>query len=537
MPGPTTPGAPAPAPGQPPAPQQPVAQPQADPGAGLASSQVGQAGSSIASAAPNMMGDLLGARSVRIGFDRIARLGFSIPGGAGTPGVSIVPGQLVQARLDPLPGQSGNSIILNTTDIAQRLSQLDSFTQPLTADNLANITPDQARAARAVLQAVVSGRAPNAQDFATLPPNLQAQLVRNPGLINTLLAQGIAVPGLTVQSVGGGIENGQFVYNALLTGGVNVPLPGSSSTVGRVKLSEDNNPIPRDRFIFNYDTFSNVPFTTNGITVNRFQFGVEKTFRDGRDSIEFRIPFAGTLNSTSVQGAEGTATELGNLRFAYKHLWTRNQRVNFTSGLGVTLPTADDQIVNLPDGTNLYTFKNESVQLEPFIALLLTPNDRLFGQVWSSVNFDANGGNLTYNRDIFGGSGSQRIIDLPYLAVDGQIGYWVFRSPCNAIRGVAPFVELHWNYAIAQRELLRSLNRRVGNTTGLTVSGVADQELNLTAGVTTQIGDNMTLTLGGSAPLFDRPERTFDGQFGLRLNYFFGRTARERSAASYISSY
>ena len=122
------------------------------------------------------------------------------------------------------------------------------------------------------------------------------------------------------------------------------------------------------------------------------------------------------------------------------------------------------------------------------------------------------------------------------LAVDYQIGYWLFRNDFSTIRGVAPFLELHWNYLIAQDVLNRELRDEL-STQGLNFQTFGDQELNLTAGATTQVGNNMTVTLGGTAPLLNRPNRLFDAQFGLRVNYFFGRTARERSAATRVSGF
>jgi len=185
-------------------------------------------------------------------------------------------------------------------------------------------------------------------------------------------------------------------------------------------------------------------------------------------------------------------------------------------------------------GGELYRFVNESVTVAPYIALLYTPNDRFFAQGWTSINADTTGGVLTYNRDVFGGSGSDRIRDLPYLAVDGQIGYWIIKRNTGTVRGLAPFVELHWNYAIAQQEVLSSVNDTAQGQ-GLNISGIANTELNLTAGVVMQINEHVNLTLGGSAPLFQKPDRTFDGQFGLRLNYLFGASARSRAAS--VSSY
>jgi hypothetical protein len=224
------------------------------------------------------------------------------------------------------------------------------------------------------------------------------------------------------------------------------------------------------------------------------------------------------------------------VRLALKRLWTNSDRFNVSSGVGVTLPTADDQVVNSQLGTELYRFRNQSVTVEPYVATLFTPNDRLFTQLWGSVNFDTSGGDLTWNRNVFGGSGRSRIIDLPVLAVDYQVGYWLVRKDSGTLRGIAPFAELHWNYVIAQNELISAVGDR-SNGYGLTIQGVGNQELNLTAGMIMQVGDNVNVVLGGGAPLLQRPDRTFDAQFGARVNYFFGRTARERSGMLYVNSY
>ena len=48
-----------------------------------------------------------------------------------------------------------------------------------------------------------------------------------------------------------------------------------------------------------------------------------------------------------------------------------------------------DLVMTALDGSELYRFHNRSVTVEPFVAALLTPNDRLFAQAWTSVNFNA----------------------------------------------------------------------------------------------------------------------------------------------------
>jgi hypothetical protein len=238
-----------------------------------------------------------------------------------------------------------------------------------------------------------------------------------------------------------------------------------------------------------------------------------------------------------VQGFEVGNVELGNLRFALKRIITQNEVLTTTTGIAVTVPTAADQVIlSSLDGSELFRFRNQQVTLEPYIAALVTPNDRLFSQTWASLNFDVTGGDLTYNTAVFGGSGSERLYDVPYLSVDHQIGYWLVRRDAGRLRGLAPFVELHWNYAIAQDRLVRRFNDRLPSN-GLAIGGVATHELNLIAGLLFQVGDNLNVSVGAAAPLLQKPERTFDAQVGVRVNYLYGRTAAARNPINAIGTY
>jgi hypothetical protein len=63
-------------------------------------------------------------------------------------------------------------------------------------------------------------------------------------------------------------------------------------------------------------------------------------------------------------------------------------------------------------------------------------------------------------------------------------------------------------------------------------------ELNLSAGLIAQIGDNFNLSLGVVAPLKGHEDRSFDYQIGIRGNWFFGASAREyQQAAETVSSF
>src|SRR5262249_12667373 len=298
--------------------------------------------------------------------------------------------------------------------------------------------------------------------------------------------------------------------------------------VGLTKISDDNNPLPRDRVFFDYDYFNRVPLTSSGFNVHRFSPGFEKTFFDMRASIEVRFPFASTLNpDLTVGGDTSRDTEFGDLHITLKGLLYSSAVFNFAAGLGIDVPTADDTRVFLSDGTELVRIRNEAVILTPYFAYLWTPNDQLFFQNWFQFGFDANGNTVAVNSDFTSLRNVGRLNNQSFMQIDAQIGYWAYRSPDNSrwLTAVAPFLELHYNTSLEDADTIR--------TDGFAIQNLDCHfdELNMSVGVITQFGDNFTLALGAAFPLRDRPDRSFDYQLGLRANWFFGPTARDRSPA------
>lgn len=301
-------------------------------------------------------------------------------------------------------------------------------------------------------------------------------------------------------------------------------VPAAGGTVGRIKASEDNNPLPRDRVLFNYDYFNNTPLTNGGWNVNRFQFGFEKTFFEQMASLEVRLPFAGTLDNNIVPGLPNNRTELGNLRLTAKALAFRGDSVAFGGGLAVTLPTADDTVLYSGPNSELVRFKNQSVALEPFVSTLLTPTERLFAQAWASMAFDPWGSRVQANPyGLLGAANLPRYHDRTIMSLDAQVGYWLTRNPDGFVRGLAPFAELHYNATV-------SAGTTAVNPDGFSYGSFNGNlnELNASAGVVVDLRNNMNVALGAVVPLRDAPNRTFDYQIGLRVNWFFGPTAENR---------
>lgn len=313
-----------------------------------------------------------------------------------------------------------------------------------------------------------------------------------------------------------------------------VPNPSDGGVVGRTKIADDNNPLPRDRFIFNYDYFNSVPLTANGWNVSRFSPGFEKTFFHRRTSVEVRFPFASTLDSNITQGLETSNVEFGDIHMTFKGLLVASQTCNIAAGMGLSIPTADDVNVRLPNGSELVRVQNEAVILTPYLAGLWTPNPRLFAQAWTQFSFDANGSPVLVNPVGLGLVDVGRLSSQTLMQIDGQLGYWIVSRPgargCE-LGGLAPFVELHYNTTLNEPDVI--------NTDGVTIGSLGGRvdELNLTAGVAAQFGNNLLVNVGAVAPLRQDFDRFFDYQIGVRASYFFGPTARARDWATRISNF
>jgi hypothetical protein len=298
--------------------------------------------------------------------------------------------------------------------------------------------------------------------------------------------------------------------------------PVDGGLVGRTKISTDNNPLPRDRFIFNYDYLNNTPLRFAGQDVHRFSLGFEKTFFDGRGSIELRAPFASTINPIADEnGLTGDSTEFGNLHLTLKALLFSNEYVAASTGVGISLPTADDTALRLA-GQDVIRIENETTLLTPFAALLFTPNDRLFAQAWFQYGFDTQSNPVLFTDGVGGLVQAGRLTDPELMQIDFQIGYWLINgsNSYGSLRGLAPFFEVHYNKTTTGPDAVTAGPITVADTLN------DYNELNLSTGATAQFGDNLHVTAGVTAPVRDGNDRFGDYQLGLRVNWFFGGPSR-----------
>lgn len=309
---------------------------------------------------------------------------------------------------------------------------------------------------------------------------------------------------------------------------VQLPNPGSSGggLIGRVKISENTSPMPRDRVFFNYSSFSGVPLTANDITVNRFTPGFEKTLFNQMASVEMRFPFAATLDNTIIaDGVTNTGSTLfGDMSIVGKALLYTDDSLAVSAGLQVAIPTADDLSVRLADGTNLVEIQNDTVHLMPFLGALYTPGDRFYAQGFFQVDTPANG-NRVYVNDFSGSmvdAGTVR--DVPFAYVDLGAGYWLYRNDEAWFSGFAPTLELHYNRSLATTNVVRSGLYQIGSE----LENI--EMLNMVVGSQFHFGLNTSLTLGYATPLGNGPDQVFHGELRAFFNYRFGpQTFRSRT--------
>lgn len=305
-----------------------------------------------------------------------------------------------------------------------------------------------------------------------------------------------------------------------------ISLPRGGSMVSQHKIAEGNSPMPRDRVFFHYNQFQSVPGVVGRGNVSRFVPGFERTLNDSWTSVEMRMPFAGTFDSTqtltetaSVSG--GTAAELGNLAFVFKQLLYSGQSLGLSAGMSLELPTADDTEIN----TSAFrmTRSAQSVTVAPYVGFVSAPTDRLFFQGFCQVQFDTNGETVEIQDRFRLDSMRGRLQEASILYTDLQSGYWIFRadadSAASSLTGLAALLELHLNQTLQGSDIVQADLNGVPLAFGTAGSnyGLA----NLTSGITAEFNRQTNLTMAVTLPVTDG-DRVFESEFHVGLNHTFG---------------
>lgn len=268
-----------------------------------------------------------------------------------------------------------------------------------------------------------------------------------------------------------------------------VPIPN----YGAFKVAENASPMPIDRVFFTYNLYTGIrgqqgelgPVTnvqrfvtqnrtgvvTSNVTtffpaapvpfvnLNREVFGFEKTFLDGRASIEMRLPLYQQPSSVD----DFRAQAVGDITIIGKYAMYLNRTTGdvVSGGLAVTAPTGP--AVQTFDGSIHSTF------LQPW-----------FGYIWNLDRFYVH----AFHSAILPSDSR----DLTMLFNDVGVGYWLYRGgESRLFRFLVPTVEAH-------------VTTPLNNRTDTAPISVPDLVV-LTGGVHIGLFRNSTLSLGAGTPV------------------------------------
>jgi hypothetical protein len=255
-----------------------------------------------------------------------------------------------------------------------------------------------------------------------------------------------------------------------------------------------------------------------------------------------------------------------------------NTRVQVNDYIGsINLNTESVSIQRLRE----FDIKNETWAASPFLAALATPTERFFAQGFMQFDIPMNTSRVNYSETIplnvsgsaFLPSGtfpsqnggvvavppgvlappfsvSDHLREQALMHVDLGTGYWLVRDPqANWLNGLAGTFELHYTHTLNSADLVILPRDSVGIPTGAeTATGQATtllpeatptvgnrrnhlDILDATVGTTFLLGNRATLATAFSAPLRGHDNRTYDWEFHVQLNYYFGGVGRRGTFA------
>jgi hypothetical protein len=295
--------------------------------------------------------------------------------------------------------------------------------------------------------------------------------------------------------------------------------PGGGVVVGRLKIAENNSPLPRDRWFVNYSLFDNVPLLQGGVTINRLSPGFEKTFLDKNASFELRMPIATTLDSDIVAGGPTSLGHLewGDLFMALKFLMLETPRGAFSAGVGMTVPIADDVFVRTTGGKSLVAIRNDAVHLLPYIGWLRQYDGGFFTQGFAQLDLDLNGNPVEANVTGNGLVPIGTVQDMTYLQLDWGVGYlhWVSPGRWGPLIRVVPTCELHYNRSLESADFVQTRGFRIGEAKD------DFQLLNTVFGGTLDFRNNSSLSVGYVTPIGNSSDQLFDGELRAFWNRYY----------------
>lgn len=258
-------------------------------------------------------------------------------------------------------------------------------------------------------------------------------------------------------------------------------------------------------------------------------------------------------------------TEIGNMTLIFKGLAYQSPRFYVSGGTAVGIPTAratnvrvtdylgdfednDTQVQRVRD----FVITNETWSLSPYLASLWFPTRRWFTQGFLQCDVPLNKSRIIYSElpqinnepneltTFQGINVEQRIREQTLMSLDVGTGYYLLlRGPQEKawINAFAPSLELHYTRTLngADIETL-PLAPKGSDLVPVGLNGLPSREpgpqvgnlrnrlniLDLTVASTLVAFNRATIATGFAFPLTQGTNRTFDWEFQLQLNYYFG---------------
>jgi len=309
-----------------------------------------------------------------------------------------------------------------------------------------------------------------------------------------------------------------------MTGTFDIPGAGGSR---RVKIGENNSPIPQDRVYFMYNHFHNVydfsfteftPAPTpvqRQLPIDRYILGIEKTFLDDWWAVEVRMPFNGSLD-VSTPDLSVSGGNYGNLAVIVKRLLYMDDSLALGAGLGLDLPTGSSATAQFGQAELL--FENDAVHLLPYIGGVLQPGENLFLTSFLQIDV-ATGGNEVLAGPAGGprrSFGDFREQNLLYVDLGG--GYWLYRNDyAEWVNGVAGLLEFHYTTSLQDADTIEvnapTLQSQITNPLN------RFDVVNMSAGLNFAFGTMANLRVAGVFPLGDEDRRFFDSEVQVQFNH------------------
>lgn len=399
-----------------------------------------------------------------------------------------------------------------------------------------------------------------------------------------------SVPNMIADNTGGGC-GGLFIGGALVA-----EVAHPTFACSRLNIAENNSPLVRDRIFYSYRHFHNgstvdlFRYSPQGragdLDIDRHTFGFESRVTDNT-SIEFRVPINTQLSSnlSFTQGDSGSTTNgsnnnlnsilndrttnIGNLDLIFKSRLSTSETFYLSGGFGLNLPTApsvhvrgnvNDQNYQLydpdltlqqnaingplngtpPTGDTVLlqfdgTYRNQTVNLSPFLAFVWIPDEALFTQGFVQVDVplnESNGrlglfldaGGLNY--DTLANPQAAKLAQQTLLRLNYGIGGWLYTSDTGYLSSLGLMFEAHYTTTLNDSDVV-TLNIAQPGAISLPVldrgltAGFGNLEnrvdvLNFVVGVPMRFGST-TIYNGFVAPA-PHMDRGFDFEYMFAIN-------------------